>query len=795
MYSLTNALARARRELAERLRAETELRESEQRVRTLFDAAQRQAQELKLLDRVRTALARQLDLPVLFRTVVEATAEIFGYTQVSLYLSDGDALWLQHQVGYDRVIARIPVTDGISGRVARTGQPILLADAQAEPGFLSAAEGITSEICVPLMDLGRVVGTLNVESVAGVTLTEADLRLVTALSEQVGIAIERARLNEAERQQAMELAQANEQLRQEIVERQRMEAALRQSEQRYALAARGANDGLWDIDLLTSEVYFSPRWKAMLGFAEDEVGSRLDDWFTRVHPDDLDEVKMKLAAHLDGALPHFENEHRLRHRDGSYRWVLSRGLAVRNAAGVPHRMAGSATDITERKRAEAQLLHDAFHDALTGLPNRALFVDRLEQAVRQTWRREGYGFAVLFLDLDRFKVVNDSLGHTTGDQLLVAIAQRLARILRAADTFARLGGDEFVILLDDVREAAEASIIAARLQEQLGLPFDLSGLEVVTSASIGIVLSGAGYERADDLLRDADIAMYRAKALGRARHEVFALSMRADALARLGWEADLRRALEREEFLVHYQPVVRLRTGRLFGFEALLRWQHPERGLILPGQFVPIAEDSGLIIAIDRWVMRAACRQLREWQGLFRLDPPLAVNVNLSSKHFTRPDLVEQIRQCLDEAGLGPASLRLEITESAIMENIDLATLILQQLHTLGVQIEIDDFGTGYSSLGYLVQLPADTLKIDRSFVSQMTDDAGKAEIVHTIVALAQNLRMSVIAEGIETHEQRAGLIALGCELGQGYLISRPVDSQAATAWIERQGPSADEAA
>ncbi|MFQ5857549.1 MAG: EAL domain-containing protein [Anaerolineae bacterium] len=441
-------------------------------------------------------------------------------------------------------------------------------------------------------------------------------------------------------------------------------------------------------------------------------------------------------------------------------------------------------DITERKRAEEQLLHGAFHDALTGLPNRALFMDRLGRSIERAKRREDHLFAVLFLDLDRFKVVNDSLGHTIGDQLLIAMAPRLEGCVRATDTVARLGGDEFVILLEDIEAVSDATRVAGRIREVLTVPFNLDGHEMFTTASIGIVLSATSYEQPEDILRDADIAMYRAKALGKARYELFDAAMRDHVVARLRLETDLRRAIERQEFEIHYQPIVSLADGRIAGFEALLRWQHPEHGLVSPGEFIPVAEETGLIVPIDQWVLRETCGQMRAWQAQFPADPPLTISVNLSSKQFAQPDLIEQIEQVLRETGLDARSLKLEITESVIMENGESAAVMLSRLRALGVQVHMDDFGTGYSSLSYLHQFPIDTIKIDRSFIGKMGVDGNNSEIAQAIVMLARDLGMDVIAEGVETAEQLVRLRALECEYGQGYHFSKPLDSEAAGALI-----------
>ena len=527
----------------------------------------------------------------------------------------------------------------------------------------------------------------------------------------------------------------------------------------------------------------------MLGCDDGEIGTSLDEWLSRVHPEDAPRLKAQLEAHAQGAVTHLELEHRILHKDGGYRWVLCRGVAVRDAAGQAYRMAGSLSDVTERRLAEDQLLHDAFHDSLTNLPNRALFTDLLSRSLGRAQRRAEYRFAVLFIDLDRFKVVNDSLGHGVGDELLRAITRRVERCVRPGDTVARLGGDEFAILVDDIGGPSDATRVADRIQRELTQAFNLSGREVFTSASIGIALSASGYEEAEDLLRDADIAMYRAKALGKARYEVFDTAMHARARALLELETDLRRAIERNEFRVYYQPMVALDTGRIAGFEGLVRWQHPQRGLIGPAAFVPIAEETGLIIPIGRWVLREACRQMRQWQERFPAMHDLTISVNLSGKQFAQARLVEDVDQALKESGLAPGRLRLEITESTVMENAPSAMAMIDQLRGLNVKIDIDDFGTGYSSLSYLQRFEVDNLKIDRSFVSAMASDGGEnAEIVRTIVTLAHNLGMDAVAEGVETPEQLRMLREIGCGSVQGYLFAEPVTQDEAGRLLQNEG-------
>ena len=516
----------------------------------------------------------------------------------------------------------------------------------------------------------------------------------------------------------------------------------------------------------------NPVWAHVLGYSLDEIKTRhiIEIVYSEDRPFTLS--KLGDITLLGNEKVYFEN--RCLCSDGSYKWV---SWAV--TAFLDEQLYYAvARDITERKHAEARLQHTAFHDALTGLPNRLLFLDRLQQTIMRAKRNKDYLFAVLFLDLDRFKIINDSLGHLAGDEILIATSTRLVKCLRTSDSAARLGGDEFCILLEDIKSMAGAVTVAERIQHSLSLPFMVKEQGVFTTASIGIALSSTGYDNPEDMLRDADTAMYRAKATGKARHEIFDASMHARAVTLLQLGNDLRRAIEHQEFLVYYQPIVALDSGQLVGFEALVRWQHPQRGLVFPGDFISLAEERGLIGAIGRGVLREACRQVQEWRVRYPNLPPLFISVNLSGKQFTEPDLLEQIQRALEDTGLPSSYLKLEITESVVMGNAARAIDILTRLRAMGVRLSIDDFGTGYSSLSYLHRFPLDTLKIDRSFVNNITEVAESQEIVKIIMLLAHNLGMGVIAEGIETAVQLAQLRALGCEYGQGYYFAKPLEAR-----------------
>ena len=756
----------------------------ETRLRREKDKLNRQLQEqvtwMGALSQIGRSLTSTLDLDEVLRRIVEAAVSLSRADEGFLALLDQQSgqLYLRaaKNIDQDQIkTMRLPVNDTLLGEVMKSRRPLrALQPTQGRP-LLKVSTGylVYSLLHVPILAKDVPLGVLSVDNRSThQAFQEKDEIWLNSLADYAAVALENANLYQ--------------QARQELNERERVEAALRESEERYALAVGGANDGLWDWDMRSNHIYYSPRWKAMLGYENGELSDSMTEWFQRVYSDDLGQLKMNISAHVKGLANHFECEYRMHHKDGSLRWMHSRGIAVWDAEGNVYRMAGSQTDITQRKQVEQRLVHDALYDPLTGLPNRALLIDRLHHAIEHARRRENYLFAVLFMDLDRFKDINDSLGHQIGDQLLVATARLLETTLRPVDTVARLGGDEFVILLEDITDASDATLVANRIQKKLMSTALLAGKTIFVTASIGIVLSQTGYERPDDVLRDADIAMYRAKANGRARYEIFDANMRRRIMERLALEIELQQAIENNELQVCYQPIIKLGSGGLVGFEALVRWQHPLRGQVLPSEFIPLAEETGMIILIDRWVMRQACLQMRTWQKDFPSDPPLSVNVNISGKQVAQIDFVDTLKNILDETGLEPSTLHLEITENAIMDNFEMTSETLERARALGVQLQIDDFGIGYSSLNYLSRFPLHALKIDQSFISMMSSDPSYQKIVQAIVRLTHGLGMSVIAEGVETEAQLQQLLALECEYVQGSLISMPMNEEVTTQMLGR---------
>jgi diguanylate cyclase (GGDEF)-like protein/PAS domain S-box-containing protein len=571
----------------------------------------------------------------------------------------------------------------------------------------------------------------------------------------------------------------------DITARKQSEETLRVSEERWHFALEGAGDGVWDWDLTTGAMDFSMRYTQMLGYEKNELPTDVEKWKMLIHPEELASSLADLQAHLDGTKPAYVHEHRVLCRNGSWKWILTRGIVVRRGPDQkPLRMVGTHSDISGRKAMEQELRTAARMDKLTGLPNRALLLDRLQQAIARKMRDNDFQYAVLFLDFDRFKIVNDSLGHESGDQLLRSIADRLETTVRSIDsvsrepgqnTASRLGGDEFVILLTDLRSPQDAPLVAERVLIAISAPYKLGGLQVVCTASIGIVTSEYGHERAEDVLRDADTAMYEAKLAGRGRTAKFDESMRTRVQRKVDLESGIRRALDERQFLLHYQPIVSLQDGRIEGFEALVRWQHPLHGIISPGEFIPVAEETGLIIPLGEWVFHQACRQISTWSTLLGRDAIPPMSINLSRAQLSIHNLPETLGEIARQAGVDPRIINLEVTESAIIADPRKAVKILNQIKELGFGVHMDDFGTGYSSLSSLHQFPIDVLKIDRSFVANLSRGSEFVAMVTAIIMLARSFDIAVIAEGVETIEQLRLLRSLNCQNAQGYFFARPM--------------------
>jgi diguanylate cyclase (GGDEF)-like protein/PAS domain S-box-containing protein len=556
----------------------------------------------------------------------------------------------------------------------------------------------------------------------------------------------------------------------------RAQRTLERNETRFQSLARRSSDVITILKRDLSIQFTSPSLSHVFGYSPEHLaGAKLTEL---IHPEDQTRAIAFFTDLLKQPNSTVNIDWRLLHADNTWRYVENICTNLMDEPTIQGIVLNSL-DITKRKDAEDRLQHDAFHDSLTGLPNRSLFKEYLKTAISRSRRSKGHLFAVLFCDLDRFKNINDSLGHTVGDELLISIAQRLGQSIRQnIDIVARLGGDEFAILLDGMADTNVAIHITRRIQESLRTAVEVGGHEIFATTSIGIALSTTGYNNPEDLLRDADTAMYRAKARGRACYEIFDKFMHARAVALLQLETDLRRAIERQEFDVYYQPIVSIKDdSKITGFEALVRWHHPERGLVSPTDFISVAEDTGQIIHLGKWVLDRACRQMKQWQDQYPEYRNLTLSVNLSGKQFLQPNLVEQIKGILDQTGFNPRNLQLEITESVVIENTEIVTEMLMRLHELGIQLSMDDFGTGYSSLSYLHNFPIDVLKIDRSFISRK-EGSSKSQIVNTIIALAMNMGLKVVAEGVETEEQLEHLKDMECGYGQGFLFSHPMTAE-----------------
>lgn len=559
------------------------------------------------------------------------------------------------------------------------------------------------------------------------------------------------------------------------IERNRIDLALKESEERYEIAVEGSNSGLWDWNLNKGEIYYSPSWKKLMGYAEDEVTSRIEEWFERIHPEDKEAFERNMERHIQGETEFFKCEYRILHKDKSTRWALVQGKCLRNGDGKATRIAGSQTDITARKKAEQRLIYNAFHDDLTGLPSRSLFATELKRAFTRRERHTEENFAVIYLDLDRFKIVNDSMGHVLGDELLISAAKRLQSCVRKVDLVARIGGDEFAILFDPALNRDQAAEIAERIKNAFEKPFFLDGQKVFVSTSIGIAMSEFEFEGPDEMIRDADTAMYEAKRNGGKGYRFFDRSMHREVVLRMRSENELQNAIYERQFVLFYQPIIDLRTGKVVGVESLIRWKHPGQGMIYPLDFIPLAEETGLILPIGEWVVKEACSQIQLINKQLSKPENLFISANISFKQLLQSDFVGGIEKTLKETGLQSNLLGLEVTESGFMENPEYFMELITRIRALGIELHMDDFGTGYSSLSYLHRFKFDKLKIDRDFMLDHGNGDRNIKILKSIIELCNDLEIATVSEGVEDAETLQFLRELKCQYAQGYYFSKPL--------------------
>jgi diguanylate cyclase (GGDEF)-like protein/PAS domain S-box-containing protein len=676
---------------------------------------------------------------------------------VALYDPDTELLSMQFFVDkYDEMPPPSRVGRSFSAYVFRTGEPLLCSDELAKEMIARGdveAVGTDSPIWlgVPLKTPNGPIGVLVVQDYEDRNKYSAhDVEFLTSVADQIALAIER----------------------------KQAEDALRRSQERFELVTRATSDAIWDWNLETDELWWNEGFQKLFGYKGDEVGTDVDSWMQRLHPQDRDRVVDDIHRHIESGKNKWTDEYRFKRRDGSYAFVIDRGYVVHDADRKPVRMLGSMMDVSERKVLEEQLTHQALHDPLTKIANRVLFRDRVDHALSKQ-RRDNSKLAVLFLDLDNFKSVNDSIGHGAGDKLLIAVAQRLQDCLRTSDTAARLGGDEFAVLVESIHSSDEATMIAERINAVFRQPFVIENKEVFMGTSIGIAQSGDHAVTADDLLRNADLAMYKAKNGGKGQYVVFEPQMHEALMERLELEDDLRLAIDDRQFTIHYQPIVDLGSRQMLGMEARVRWNHPRYGMLPPMKFIPLAEETNLIVPLGEWILDEACRQVKRWSDQFAGSFDISVTVNISIRQFQQNELVHIVGRALENSGLKPSSLILEITESFMMQETESTIAKLHQLKKLGIRLAIDDFGTGYSSLSYLQRFPIDILKIDKSFVDKIGNgDEGRA-VARAIIMMGDSLHLKTIAEGIERPEQIAALQNLGCEAGQGFHFARPLAPEA----------------
>ena len=653
---------------------------------------------------------------------------------------------------YDPMPPPFKLGRSLSAHVFRKGEPMLLTDSEVQK-IVATGEvenvGTDSPIWlgVPLKTPAGTIGVLVVQDYERCdTYTERDLDLLASVADQIAIAIER----------------------------KRGEDALKLSQERFQLVTQATSDAVWDWNLFSDEIWWNDGIYKLFGYTPEEMGGEIMGWQERIHPEDRERVVRDIHQHIDAGKAHWTAEYRFTRKDGSYAFVIDRGYVVYDQDEMPVRMIGSIMDVTERKSLEEQLTHQALHDPLTNIANRALFQNRVDHALAKLPRSNSQ-LAVLFLDLDNFKAVNDSLGHAAGDKLLIAVAERLQDCLRTTDTPARLGGDEFSVLCESVHRVDEAVMIAERILAVFRQPFMIDGKETFVGTSIGIAASSDASMTSEELLRNADLAMYLAKSQGKGTYVVFEPKMHEALMERIELEDDLRRGIDQHEFVIHYQPILDLSSHNMLGMEALVRWVHPKYGLLSPMKFIPLAEETNLIVPLGEWVLSEACRQVQEWRGRHAGDMDFSVTVNISIRQFQQKELVEMVSRALEVSGLPARCLILEITESFMMQDTEATIVKLQLLRDLGVRLAIDDFGTGYSSLSYLQRFPIDILKIDKSFIDKLGQGSEGSAVAKAIIMMGDSLNLKTIAEGIEHPEQIAELQSLGCAAGQGYHFARPL--------------------
>ncbi|MGB0561889.1 MAG: sensor domain-containing protein [Spirulinaceae cyanobacterium] len=743
-------------------------------------ALQQQIQREKSLRRVFQSIRNSLDLETIFATATAETARLLDNLDcfVVQYLP-----WANHwrhlsEFRHDpqaptTIGLAIPDADNAFAAALKRREVVQVVNTQQLQDGINQAIAQTlpgAWLLIPLVVDDEVWGSFTLSTAEHPFRWQADqVELAQAVAHQLEVAIHQASLYQ--------------QVQLQLGERQRVETALGESESRYRLLAENMNDLVCLHDPDGCYRYVSPSCQSLLGYSPQEMlGCPLDAF---IYPSDRARVRREIELAIASGRP-TPITYRMRHKSSNHLWFEMLLKPIADRSGQITQLQTTSRDVTERIEAQNQLKHKALHDGLTNLPNRTLLIERLELALHRLQRSPQHQFAVLFLDLDRFKVINDSLGHLAGDQLLMGVAQKLQRTVQATDLVVRLGGDEFVVLLEEVQGIEPVIRVAEAIFARLKRPLRIEGRTVYTTASIGIVVGSPKYTDASQLLRDADIAMYRAKTNGKARYEIFDVQMHQQALERLHLENDLRRAIERQEFVLYYQPIVALDSQALIGFEALLRWQHPIQGLKSPDSFIKIAEETGLITHIDMWALDVACRQLKTWQTGLPTLRPLRMSVNLSAHDLRRADLLDQVDRILTETQLSQDALNLEITESMLIDDIEATIATLEQFRARGIQVSIDDFGTGYSSLSYLHRLPVASLKVDRSFVNEMLKGKRNRQIVETIIAMSNHLELKAIAEGIETEEQLDHLRTLGYQFGQGYFFAKPLSPDAAESLLHQ---------